>query len=496
MLIAALKQHAAHRPTHSAVEWAGGRLDYTTLWSCVRSLADELSRRGISALALALPNGAPWVVADLAALLAGITLVPLPPFFSPGQIRHCLEQTGAQAILTPSPAALTGIDLTGTAATVSLRVAGEELVLVLLQPAGETDLPSGIAKITYTSGTTGEPKGVMLEASAMAEVAASLAEVAPLGNNDRHLCLTPLAVLLENIGGVYAPLLAGLTTVLPPAHQTGIMGAAGLDAEVMAGALTKFRAASAILTPGMLQRLVATGRQAPGHLRFLAVGGAPVSPRLLQQAQRLNLPVYEGYGLSECASVVAMNQPQSNRSGSVGKPLPHIEIRIDPTGEVLVRGNLFRGYLGGEAPELEQGWWRTGDLGHLDDDGFLHLTGRRKNLFITAFGRNVAPEWVERELILQPAILQAAVFGEARPWNLALILPAPGADEAAIGEALATVNHSLPDYARVSRWLPVDEPFSLNNGQLTATGRLRRGTLWAHYGRRIEQYYIEEEMTL
>lgn len=496
MLTAALEQHAAHQAHRSAIEWSGGRLDYTALWSCVRALAEDLTRRGISVLALALPNGAPWVVADLAALLADITLVPLPPFFSPGQIKHCLEQTGAQAMLTPPTAAFTGLDLSRATATVPIRVAGEELALIRLQPAVAADLPPGIAKITYTSGTTGEPKGVMLEAGAMTAVAASLAEIAPLRENDRHLCLTPLAVLLENIGGVYAPLLAGLTTVLPSAHQTGMMGATGLDAEVMARALTKFHAASAILTPGMLQRLVATGQSAPGHLRFLAVGGAPVSPRLLQQAQRLNLPVYEGYGLSECASVVTMNRPEVDRGGSVGKPLPHLEIRIDPTGEILVRGNLFRGYLGGEAPVLEEGWWRTGDVGHLDDDGFLHLTGRRKNLFITAFGRNVAPEWVERELILQPAILQAAVFGEARPWNLALILPAPGADEADIGEALASVNHALPDYARVSRWLPVDEPFSLNNGQLTATGRLRRSTVWAHYGRRIEQYYTDEEMTL
>ena len=120
---------------------------------------------------------------------------------------------------------------------------------------------------------------------------------------------------------------------------------------------------------------------------------------------------------------------------------------------------------------------------------FLHITGRRKHMFITSFGRNVSPEWVERELTLQAAIAQAAVFGEARPYNVAVIVRAPGASDAAVNQAVALANQGLPDYAQVGRWIEADAPFSLDNDQLTATLRLRRRALWAHYGTRIEAVY-------
>jgi long-chain acyl-CoA synthetase len=158
----------------------------------------------------------------------------------------------------------------------------------------------------------------------------------------------------------------------------------------------------------------------------------------------------------------------------------------------LIEGNRFAGYLGESSTDTDNSWWHSGDIGYLDEEGYLHLQGRRRHIFITTFGRNVSPEWVERELVLEPAIAQAALFGEARPWNLAVIQPAPGADEPAVESAIERVNALLPDYARVSLWISADAPFGLQNGQLSGTGRLRREAIYEHYQMRIVALYREE----
>jgi len=223
------------------------------------------------------------------------------------------------------------------------------------------------------------------------------------------------------------------------------------------------------------------------------VGGAPVAARLLQRAEALGLPVFEGYGLSECASVVALNTESEHRTDSVGKPLAHAQVRFAEDGEILVAGATLLGYTG-DAPLQPGEFWPTGDIGYLDEQGFLHLTGRKKNIFITSFGRNVSPEWVERELTLHPAIAQAAVFGEARPWNVAVIVPRGNTPEtvAAVSQAIAEANHVLPDYAQVKHWLPAQAPFLPQNGQLTANGRLKREAIWQIYQPPIEQLYKEK----
>jgi long-subunit acyl-CoA synthetase (AMP-forming) len=174
----------------------------------------------------------------------------------------------------------------------------------------------------------------------------------------------------------------------------------------------------------------------------------------------------------------------------VGRPLPHATLRFAPDGEILVAGAVFEGYLGAghERPDT---YWPTGDLGYLDDDGYLYIVGRKKNMFITAFGRNVAPEWVERELTAHPAIAQAVVFGEGRPWNAAVLVPRGPVATGLLDSAVTTVNRSLPDYARVRRWILADTPFAPQNEQLTATGRPRREAIWARYRERIDRLYTD-----
>lgn len=181
----------------------------------------------------------------------------------------------------------------------------------------------------------------------------------------------------------------------------------------------------------------------------------------------------------------------SCRPGSVGRPLPHVRLTISKDGEVLIAGQPFAGYLG-EQPTAEE-CWPTGDLGELDGDGFLYLRGRRRNIFISAFGRNIAPEWVERELTLEPEIAQAAVFGEARPFSVAVIVPHTDISLPQIEAALQRVNRSLPDYARVSRWIMADAPFSTSNRLLTGTGRIRRDAILEQYKQTIDSIYCENQ---
>ncbi len=309
--------------------------------------------------------------------------------------------------------------------------------------------------------------------------------------SDNHVNVLPLSTLLENLAGVYVPLLAGAACHLLPLAAVGLSGSSGLDVQKMLGVLIKYHATTTILTPQLLHAAVAAieaGHPKPAQLRFCAIGGASVSERLLLRAEKLGIPVFEGYGLSECASVVSLNTETCRRIGSVGKPLPHISLKFNEDGEILVAGATLLGYTGCEpVPEF----WPTGDIGHLDDDGFLHLSGRKKNIFITSFGRNVSPEWVERELTLHPAIAQAAVFGEARPWNVAVIVPR--GDASAVDQAIAEANHVLPDYAQVKNWLPAKAPFLPQNGQLTANGRLKREAIWAQYQTAIEQLYYNND---
>lgn len=487
----ALQTFARTAPDRTAMRGETTACTYGELSVAVEQFADMLTAAGIRTLGLMADNGIPWVLADLAALFAGVPLVPVPMFFSPQQMLHAMRDSGMDALLTDQPEQVVALlQNAGINYLPAVKLYG--LQLIRLPDMAERKLPACTAKITYTSGTTGEPKGVCLSRGQMETVAQSLKAASEAHHEDQHLCLTPLSTLLENIGGVYVPLLAGACICVLPLQHVGLQGASGLDTTAMLHALHVNGATSAIMAPQMLQGLataVASGMAAPLSLRFVAVGGAPVSSQLLERAQLLGIPVHEGYGLSECASVVALNVPGNVKPDSVGRPLPHVSVSFSQDGEILVSGSVFLGYLGQEKPRNP---WATGDLGYLDEGGFLHITGRKKSLFITSFGRNVAPEWVERELILAPAIAQAAVFGEARPFNVAVIMPRRGASRDEIDAAVALANRNLPDYARVTGWIPAHDPFTPVNGQLTANGRLKREAIWAAHQDAIESLYQEE----
>jgi len=436
----------------------------------VERLAQGLRLARPRVLGLLADNGPEWLAVDLAAERAQLPLVPLPAFFTLPQLQHAVEQSGMDALFCSAPQIAQALGFHPAEAP-----RGGPGLPWFRRAARPVALPEGTAKITFTSGTTGTPKGVYLSAAQQQAVAQSLVQATRHLDLRRHLCLLPLPVLLENVAGFRAPLLAGADCCVPPLAEVGVGGATEFDPRACLAAMQRWEAQSVILLPQMMLALTAVlerGAPRPPRLRFAAVGGAKVAAESILRARRAGLPVYEGYGLSECASVVSLNVPGADQPGSVGRPLPHAHVRIAEDGEILVSGLA------------------TGDLGRLDADGFLHVEGRRKNLLITSFGRNVSPEWPEAELCAGGAIAQAAVFGDARPQLCALVVArSPGAPDAAIDADVRRANAQLPDYARIAFWLRAEGPFSAADGSATPNGRLRRDAIWSRYRERIESRY-------
>ncbi len=467
-----------HNPRSSAVALDDGLLTWThsELRAQVSAFADRLRAQGSRVIATLMDNSAAWVVADMAAAQAGVVHVPLPLFFTTLQIEHALASAGVDSLLAPPKVAARWPGLPQQ----PIELASSQLRLLSL-PAKPVAMPPHTAKITYTSGTTGTPKGVCLSDAVMRGVVDSLASATqPLGMR-RHLCALPLAVLLENIAGLLAPLAGGATCIVLPLEKIGLSGSSRFDAARFQAAVTEHQPHSVIVLPQMLrswvEHLTQTGQRAPESLKLVAVGGAAVGPRVLVAARELGIPAYEGYGLSEGSSVQTLNLPGADRIGSAGRALGHSRLRVAADGEIEVALSLFSGYLGDATPVPE--WWPSGDLGHIDADGFLHIQGRKKHVLITAFGRNVSAEWVELAVRDQGLIAQAVVFGEAQPALSAVIWPVR-ADEtdAALQADIDAANATLPDYARVMRWTRGRADFNAGSGMATANGRARREAIW------------------
>lgn len=414
-------------------------------------------------------NSRDWAIADLALQQAGMVSIPVPGFFTHAQIGQLLMTYQVQAMIAPMlPAAL---ETLGFAAKIKIPECSLILCVNGIPAAPVHHFLPG-AKLTFTSGSTGDPKGIPLGADQQWQVADSLAKALQSLGLKRHLAMLPMSVLLENVAGLYTGLRLGADIVLPSLSDVGLSGSSGFNAKQAIEAIINSEAESIILLPQMLRDILLE-LQASGlsvrRLKFVAVGGGKVAVSLIREARQTGLPVYEGYGLSEACSVVSLNTPTSDRIGSVGKPLAHQSVRIASDGEIEISQH------GGT-------WFATGDRGDIDADGFLHVTGRKKNVLITSFGRNVSPEWPESVLLSFPEIAQVMVYGEDQPQLSALIVPChPDLSVQKLQAVVDSANQLLPDYARIGQWHALDKAFSVRDGLLTANGRPRREQIREFY---------------
>jgi long-subunit acyl-CoA synthetase (AMP-forming) len=489
-ILAKITQLEKTSPDKTAIIGSTYQLSYRELKTAIGDTADKLINQCDGVIGLLMDNCPAWAVIDLACQASQTTLVPLPPFYTDEQIQHVIKDAGIQWILTDNPSRFSN-----NKATHLINIDCDSVTSVFTGAETKELLP-GTSKITYTSGTTGQPKGVCLSEESLLSVSQSLVERSQATSTDIHLALTPLAVLLENIATVYTCILTGCTSCIPSLAETGLTGSSGLDSEKQFAVLDKYKATSAIVMPQMLYVMVLacmTGVPVPKNLRFLSVGGATVSQSLLLRAQDCGLPVFQGYGLSECASVVSLNSPKHNKVGSVGKVLPHLQVQISDESEVLVKGPVFNGYLNKQNNDKDI-FLATGDIGFLNDN-YLYITGRKKNQFITSFGRNISPEWMEDKLTENTIINKAFVYGEAKPWNTAVLfstLDSNSIRDRSIAQFVKQINETLPDYAQIKKWIIAGDANSSINQAQTRSGVLCREQVFKAYKNQIDSLYEME----
>ncbi len=420
-----------------------------------------------------------------------------------------------------------------------------------------------LATIIYTSGTTGEPKGVMLTHNNLSYNEETSAEPYHMTAADTAVSFLPLshvyervmayAYLFHGVPVAYVERMDDLPEALLEVHPTLAAAVPRVFEKMYANTMQKghqntglkrrlfdwamrvardavrWRAygeqASAILKLrwGIADRIVFSKIREGigGSFRAFISGGGPLSPELAEFFWAVGVPVYQGYGLTETSPVVSANYPGQNKVGTVGRPITHVSVRIAEDGEIFVHGPcVMKGYYlkpdATAAVISADGWLATGDIGHLDADGYLHITDRKKDMFKTAAGKFVAPQPIENQLKSSPLVLNAVLVGDKHKFISALIVPNFATVEAAaraqgrtfasreqlaadpwvhdlIGGEVARVNSRLAQYETIKRFALLDHDFTFDGGQLTYTLKLKRRVIEQRYAKIIEGLYADEQ---
>jgi long-subunit acyl-CoA synthetase (AMP-forming) len=438
-------------------------------------------------VAIHLDNSKLWLDLDKELTRLGKVIIPIPHFFSPQQIAHMIETAGIDTVICANEAQLLwsslGFDQKTSYSPNSQLMSRKVLNCPIL--------PINTHKITFTSGTTSEPKGVCLSLQHLQSVGKSLAQVTDKFQVRKHLCVLPLSVLLENMAAIYATDFTGIEIITPPLSEIGLSGSSGLDVKKLVGSICHYKPNSMILMPQMLKAMIGYLQQHSidlSFLKFIAVGGAVCSKGLLKKAQQLKLPVFEGYGISECGSVISLNTDPT-QMGHVGHVLPHQQLKINPDGEIMTKGHMYLGYLG--VTNNRQDWYATGDLGRLDENKQLHIIGRKKNIIINSFGRNISPDWIEAELLAINSIHQVAIYGEAKPYLTAICVT--NSDAESVWAKIYELNKTLPDYAQVKQIIFSNFTFNLENQMLTASGKIKHQNIFNHFNNQLQDIYANSK---
>lgn len=479
-----------------------------------------------------------WIVTDLALMMIGAVHVPIHATLTGTQaayqIRHsqarCVVISTAElaaklaAVIDQLPPNLTCI--CWDAAVERLGELPVEYGPRIMEQASSGNLGiyegSGedLATILYTSGTTGEPKGVMLSQRNLVSNVEAVLAVLPQHQEEVRLCFLPLSHIFARTCDLYTWLAGGLVLALAES-RTSVIADAQAVRPTLLNAVPYFyeRVYRGLHEAHIADHSDAVKQLLGGRIRLLCGGGAALPTYLFDYFDGQGCPILQGYGLTETSPVISISTPQAYRRGASGRPIPGVEVRVADDGEILTRGpHVMMGYYRDpRATEavIRDGWFYTGDYGKIDEDGFLYITGRKKEIIVTLGGKNIAPVLLESLLTEDPLIQQAMVVGDDRKFLAALIVPdfaqldqwvrSQGIAQAFTHDHLKDARvraefaarirqrlSSLSHYEQVARFILLPRAFSIENEEVTPKLSLRRDVIARHFAQEIEWLYSED----
>jgi long-chain acyl-CoA synthetase len=479
-------------------------------------------------------NSVAWASAALGAQTAGAVLVPIYPASTVDQVAYILdhaeiryvfvagaEQVGklekARSQLTRPPEV---IDLDGCSWAADAPVASERSIRAA--SARDAAAPTLVdarlgaldvdqpAQMLYTSGTSGNPKGVPLTSRNVGRNGADwlLCNAPLLEEGDRDLLWLPMSHIFGFGELCLGNLLGWETYLASPADVLDLLPGVAPQVFMSVPAYWEKIARAIVAGPGAsaaegseqrtLARREALRRVTGGRLRFCLSGGAGLKLEIKQLLHECGVLIIEGYGLTETSPTLTLNRPGDFRFDSVGKPVPSVELKLDTDGEILARGeNVFSGYFkdpGATAAAFtEDGWFRTGDVGRWTEDGFLQIIDRKKDILVTAGGKNVPPANIEAKFVDDPVIERVVVYGDARPYLVAAVWVRPEVPlddrNRLVDSRLSEINAELARYETIKRHFVAEMPLTVENGTLTSSLKLRRKAVYDKLRDRFEALY-------
>jgi long-chain acyl-CoA synthetase len=552
---------------HDGDDWT--EMSYDDVGKAAREIAGGLIAHGIEAgdkVAIFSDTRAEWTLADLGAILAGATVVPVYQTASVEEAQHVLEDSEAKLVFcendellkTAKEAAgdLEFVVFEGDGATTldQLREKGADSESEVDERVEAVD-PDDVFTLVYTSGTTGAPKGCVLTHGNFRANAEMLEQVAPMGDEAVVFLFLPLAHVLSrmtqmvalDVGGCIGywqrdkeKMLDDLQEIQPThfpavprifekiyekAQQKADGAIKGKVFEKATQVGKEVRALERVDDePGPIhkreynladKRVLSNVREIfGGNLEYAITGAAPVAKEMLEFFDACGVLILEGYGSTETSAVIAANSPDNFKFGTVGQPVPGCEVKIaddtddDGRGEILVKGpHVFQGYHGLEDETKEvlsdDGWFKTGDLGTLDEEGFLTIAGRTKEIIVTSSGKNITPTNIEEKITDSQIVSQAIVVGDDRPYLVALIeLDEDNVDgdsgddkEGArdeVQKAIDKANEDLAKIEQVKKFTILERPLSQDEGELTPTLKVKREKVYENFEDEIEALYDDD----
>ena len=558
---------------HEDGAWRG--MTWSQLADRVRAVAAGLLDLGVQKgdrVAIMAPTRVEWTVADLAILAVGGVSVPIYETDSPEQCAWILSDAGVAHAIAGSAVHAKNLDLArkdapdlgeililDDGALDALAERGTEQLRAQVEDRARSVGGDDLATIIYTSGTTGNPKGCLTTHRNWLWIArqsdGDLKKM--VGPEDSTLLFLPVAhsfgrliqflCLQSDVQLGFARSLETLSEDLQSFSPTFLLAVPRVFEKVYNGAQRKaggglkgriFAAAASTATAwstatdagrspspvvnlqhGLMDKLVYSKLRhgLGGRVRYCISGGAPLAPHLAHFFSAAGVTILEGYGLTETCAPSTVNKPDDLRIGTVGKPLQGVEIRIAEDGEILIKGgNVFQGYHRNEAATREvlddDGWFRSGDIGEIDDDGFLRITGRKKELIVTAGGKNVAPAVLEERLKAHRLVSQAMVVGDNKPFigaiitldeeeakafaaehgldgaNLAALADAP-AIRTELEKAVQHANDAVSRAESIRKWKVLDRDFSIEHKEMTPSLKIRRKVIAENFADAIDWIY-------